>query len=185
MKFDLQPTLRGARVVLRPLRADDLEEQYAVASDPLIWEQHPISDRYRRDVFEKFFQENLASGGSLVAIDPTTDKIIGGSRYYFHEGSTDEVEIGWTFLARPCWGGATNGEMKRLMLDHAFNYVSSVIFLIGPQNMRSRRAVEKIGGKFVGEGFWPSGLPKVTYRIRKEEWHVARCFSARAIRDVG
>jgi N-acetyltransferase len=174
MKFEFQPTLKGNLVTLRPLRAGDLESQYAVASDPLIWEQHPIRDRYRREVFEKFFNENLAAGGALLVTDTKTDRVIGGSRFHRHEGATDEIEIGWTFLAREFWGGEYNGEMKRLMLDHAFRFVSSVIFLIGPENRRSRRAVEKLGGKFVGEGFWPGGLPKVTYRLLRDDWNARR-----------
>jgi len=117
-----------------------------VASDPLIWEQHPAQDRYEEEVFKEFFREALESGGALVVIDRKTQKIIGSSRYFGFEATKREIEIGWTFLARSHWGGKYNGELKRLMLDHAFRLVESVVFLIGPTNVRSQKAVEKIGG---------------------------------------
>jgi len=61
-----------------------------------------------------------------------------------------EVEIGWKLPARAYWGGVYNREMKELMLRHAFQYVRSVVFLVGPNNMRSQHAMEKIGGMRLG-----------------------------------
>ena len=145
--MDLQPTLTGARVSLRPLRESDRDALYAVASDPLVWALHPAHDRHEPEVFRAFFDEALASGGALVAIDPATDAIIGSSRYDFGRAEPGEVEIGWTFLARAFWGGAVNAEMKRLMLAYAFNWVDAAIFLVGETNLRSRRALEKIGAR--------------------------------------
>jgi RimJ/RimL family protein N-acetyltransferase len=144
--FELQPYLVGDRLELRPLRPDDWEGLFAVASDPLIWEQHPAHNRHKAEVFEEFFREALESHGALVVIDRKTQQIIGSSRYFGFEPGKREVEIGWTFLARSHWGGTYNGELKRLMLDHAFKFVESVVFLVGSTNVRSQRAVEKIGG---------------------------------------
>lgn len=146
MTFELQPVLRGERLELRPLVPADWDSLHAVASDPLIWEQHPASDRWQEPVFRIFFEQALDSGGALVAIDRADGAVIGSSRFYGYDPARSEVEIGWTFLARNRWGGAWNGEMKRLMLDHAFRFVDSVLFLIGPDNIRSQRAVGKIGG---------------------------------------
>ena len=143
--FDRQPHLTGELLELRPLRPEDWEELFAVASDPLIWELHPARDRYKEDVFRAFFQDALASGGALVAINRATGRIIGSSRYFWHE-ETRELEIGWTFLSRACWGGAYNAEMKRLMLDYALQFVDHAIFVVGIPNWRSRKAMEKIGG---------------------------------------
>ena len=165
MPVDLQPTLAGDLVHLRPLRADDFDALYAVASDPLIWEQHPAHDRWKRDVFEAFFREAMASGGALVALDAASGAVIGSSRYHGYDAVTRDIEIGWTFLARAYWGGAYNGEMKRLMLDYAFRFVDSVAFKIGPHNWRSRRAVEKIGGVFDREATTPDGRSIVIYRL--------------------
>jgi len=145
-----QPVLKGDLLELRPLRPEDHADLYAVASDPLIWEQHPDKTRHEVAGFRVFFDEALASGGALVAIDVATQQVIGSSRFHGYDAERDEVEIGWTFLARSHWGGRYNGEMKRLMLQHAFRFVSRVVFLIGPQNLRSQQAVERIGGVFAG-----------------------------------
>lgn len=143
---DLQPTLTGDTVVLRPTVPEDWAEMYAVASDPLIWELHPARDRWQEPVFRKYFDDALASGGSLTIIDKASGKIIGASRYYGHNPDADEIEIGWTFIARSHWGGATNREIKRLMLDHIHTYVGTALFLVGECNLRSQGAMRKIGG---------------------------------------
>ena len=145
-RFELQPHLVGDLLEVRPLRPEDRESLFAVASDPLIWEQHPAPDRYQEDVFKSFFREALESGGALIVIDRKTQKIIGSSRYFAFESTRSEIEIGWTFLARSHWGGKYNGELKRLMLDHAFKFIERVVFLVGPTNFRSQKALEKIGG---------------------------------------
>jgi len=170
MPFELQPILKSEILELRPLRADDFEELYAVASDPLIWEQHPNSDRYKRDVFRKFFDEALQSGGALIAIDLKDDRIVGSSRFHCYDLERSEIEIGWTFLARSHWGGVYNGEMKRLMLAHAFQFVDSVIFFVGSTNLRSQRAVEKIGGVRVGAKTDPNGRESYIFRITRADY---------------
>ena len=119
-RLNLQPHLIGELLELRPLSADDWEDLFAVASDPLIWQLHPSRDRYKEEVFREFFRDALASGGALIAVDRASRKIIGSSRYFWYGPARRELEIGWTFLARSYWGGNYNGEMKRLMLDHAF-----------------------------------------------------------------
>jgi N-acetyltransferase len=146
IQFDLQPQLVGELIELRPMHPNDSEELYTTASDPLIWAGHPARDRYKTERFKEYFQEALQSGGALVAIDRRTGKIIGASRYFWYGPDQGELEIGWTFLARSHWGGVYNGEMKRLMLDYAFKFVDHVIFLVGTDNIRSRKAMEKIGG---------------------------------------
>jgi RimJ/RimL family protein N-acetyltransferase len=170
MPFELQPTLKSEVLELRPLRTDDFEQLYAVASDPLIWEQHPHSDRYKLDVFQKFFDEAMESGGALIALDRKNDRVIGSSRFYCYDLVRSEIEIGWTFLARSHWGGAYNGEMKRLMLSHAFKFVDNVLFFIGSTNLRSQRAVEKIGGVRAGTKIDPTGRENFIYRITRSTY---------------
>ena len=166
MPFELQPILKSDVLELRPLRADDFEALYKVASDPLLWEQHPNSDRYKPEVFRKFFDEALQSGGALLVIDRKDDCVIGSSRFNCYDLVRSEIEIGWTFLARSHWGGAYNAELKRLMLAHAFKFVDNVIFFIGATNIRSQRAMEKIGGIRVGSKLDPNGRESIIYRIR-------------------
>jgi len=145
MPFDLQPHLTGELIELRPLRPEDWDDLFAVASDPLIWEQHPESDRYKEDVFKVFFREALESRGALVVIDKNNQQIIGSTRFYGYDPEKSEIEIGWTCLARKYWGGRHNQEMKRLMLAHAFKFVESVVFYVGEKNIRSQKAMEKVG----------------------------------------
>jgi N-acetyltransferase len=165
MPFDLQPTLKGALVELRALRAEDFDALFAVASDPLIWEQHPAHDRYKPEVFRVLFQESLASHGALIALDLKDGKVIGSSRFHGYNAEAGEIEIGWTFLARSHWGGAYNREMKQLMLRHAFQFVKSVIFVIGLENFRSQKAIEKLGAVRVGSRPDSAGRPSYVYEI--------------------
>ncbi len=165
MSFDYQPVLKGDLLELRPLRSEDYDDLYAVAADPLVWRQHPVENRYEERVFQVFFVEALTSGGTLIAIDATTRRVIGSSRFHAYNNERSEVEIGWTFLARSHWGGIYNAEMKQLMLRHAFRFVNSVVFLVGTQNLRSQRAVEKIGGVRVGSRPDGGGRDSYVYQI--------------------
>jgi RimJ/RimL family protein N-acetyltransferase len=146
-----QPTLEGERLLLRPLRPDDWDALFAVASDPLIWEVHPAQDRWQEAVFRAFFDDALAKGGALAVIDRESGAVVGSSRFQGHDPDHGgSVEIGWTFLARSHWGGRYNAELKRLMLAHAFASVERVEFRVGEANWRSRGAMEKIGGRLTG-----------------------------------
>jgi RimJ/RimL family protein N-acetyltransferase len=148
--FDRQPRLVGETVELRPLRADDYDALRLAASDPLTWEQHP-ANRHEEPVFRSYFDEQLASGGGLAILDRATGDAIGSSRYHGYDEERSEIEIGWTFLDRRYWGGETNGEVKRLMLEHAFGFVETVVFVVHPGNVRSQRAVEKLGATRVAD----------------------------------
>ena len=152
---------------MRPLRPDDFTALYAVASDPRIWEQHPVRDRHRLKQFREFFDDAVRSGGAL-AVETTRGELIGSSRFdgfdqlpgdVGFDQLTGDVEIGWTFLARSHWGGQTNRELKSLMLGHAFQYVERVVFRVGPENRRSQRALEKLGATRIGECADGSGHP--------------------------
>lgn len=174
--LDRQPVLEGEHVTLRPLRAEDWDALFAVASDPLIWEQHPAHDRWREPVFRAFFEDALANRGALLVMDAKTGAVIGSSRFEgLEEAGGGSVEIGWTFLARSHWGGRWNHEMKRLMLAHALASVAEVRFLVGETNTRSRRALEKIGAQLTDrreERIMAGGeiIPHLTYAITRESF---------------
>lgn len=140
-----QPTLRGRLLTLIPMSVHHHSALLATAADPLIWEQHPESDRYKPEVFQRYLDGAMASGGALVAIDNKTGQIIGASRYYEHDAGNKRVAVGYTFLMRRCWGNGYNNEMKRLMLHHGFQYADTVIFHVGEHNYRSQKAVLKTG----------------------------------------
>jgi N-acetyltransferase len=168
--LDLQPTLIGPRITLRPLAPQDFHDLFGVASDPLIWAQHPDPARGTREGFQPFFDGALKSQGCLVAIDTVRQSVMGCSRYtHYAPGKT--VSIGYTFLARSHWGGAANAQMKSLMLHHAFTDVPEVLFTVAERNLRSRRAVEKLGAEFVGvEDVARWGQTHVIYRLTPQLW---------------
>jgi N-acetyltransferase len=144
--FDLQPHLADALVRVRPTQSEDFDALFAVASDPLIWAVHPAPDRCQEPVFRGIFDGGIASGGMLIVLDQANGKIIGASRYDNLDLQDSRIEIGWTFLARSHWGGHYNRALKRLMLRHAFQFIESVDFVVGEDNIRSCKAMEKIGG---------------------------------------
>ena len=162
-----QPTLRGEHVQLRPIRADDLDALHAAAADPLVWEQHSERNRHERPVFERFFAGALECGGGLVALD-AAGQVIGSSRYYDWDPSARSVVIGYTFLARSHWGNGRNREMQRLMLDHAFRWAKTAWFHVSPGNVRSQRALERIGARLDRQQDVSVGgvmSPRMIYRI--------------------
>jgi RimJ/RimL family protein N-acetyltransferase len=172
---DRQPVLEGERLLLRPLVVGDWDALYAAASDPLVWEAHPAHNRWQEPVFRIFFAEALEGGGALVVIDKGGGAIVGSSRFQdFDPAQGGSVEIGWTFLALSHWGGAVNREMKRLMLAHAFREVARVVFHVGETNWRSRRAMEKIGGRLTDEIYIFHAIGRefrhVVYEITRESF---------------
>lgn len=148
--MNLQPFLNGELLELRPLKQEDFTALYEAASDPLIWEQHPQPTRYQPEVFRSFFAEAMASGGALVIVDRKTSKIIGSSRFYNFDQQKKSVVVGYTFVARKYWGGVYNRELKKLMVNHALKDVKAVFFHVGLNNIRSQKALLKIGAVNVG-----------------------------------
>lgn len=178
MSFDFQPTLRGDLIEVRPLRAQDFAALFEAASDPLIWEQHPDNNRHKKAVFEEFFRGAIDSKGAFAVIERKSGEIIGSSRFWNLNTANDEVEIGWTFLSRKFWGGRYNRELKSLMLEHAFRFVERVLFIVGEDNLRSRKAVENIGGAYLKTIVRPGrdGVERrnVVYVITRSEFRNGR-----------
>jgi len=150
-EVSFQPTLRGPNITLLPLQPEHLASLQQAASDPLIWQQHPEPTRYQPEVFAGFFQSALASGSAFTIVDHHSQQVIGSSRYYDWDPSKHHIVIGYTFLTRPYWGGSTNAELKKLMLDYAAQFAEMAWLCIGSNNMRSRRAAEKLGFTFSHE----------------------------------
>ena len=160
-------------MVVRPIAAGDWAELFAAGADPKIWEVHPVPDRYTEAEFRKFFDGALNSKMGFVFVDRKSGRLIGSSRYYGYEPAISEIEIGWTFVIREFWGGTINREVKRLMLDHAFTFVDTVIFWVGDTNWRSQGAMTKIGG-IKREGLFTRELsgdrPYFIYEITKARY---------------
>jgi RimJ/RimL family protein N-acetyltransferase len=171
--FNLQPTLSDSLLTLEPLLASDFERLFVVASDPLIWEMHPTRDRYKREVFQQYFDGAVESQSAFLIFEKSSDDLIGSSRYYDVRPDESRVAIGYTFLARRFWGGTYNGALKRLMIDYAFQNFDTVYFHIGATNLRSQKAILKIGAVKVNEvdfDYYGSKLLHFEYAIRKSDW---------------
>jgi RimJ/RimL family protein N-acetyltransferase len=175
MAFELQPTnLKNELVQLVPLQHEDFEILYKVASDPLIWEQHPNKNRYKREVFKTYFEGAMESGGAFIFYDVRTGEPVGSSRFYEYDEEKNSVAIGYTFLARDHWGSTYNTAVKSLMLDHAFRFVENVIFHIGANNIRSQKAIERLGAKKISElqmnYYGEQQQLNFVYNIKKKDW---------------
>lgn len=149
--MNVQPVLENDLVHIIPLKHTDFEELYQVASDPLVWEQHPNQDRYKREVFQNFFDGAMQSGGAFKIIDKQSGKVIGSTRFYDLDMDNKSILIGYTFYGRDYWGSTYNPQVKKLMLDYAFQFLDKVFFHIGAQNIRSQKAIERLGATKVRE----------------------------------
>ncbi len=170
MNFDRQPSLENDLVLIRPLKAEDFDTLFAVASDPLIWEQHQNKDRHTLENFTQFFDWSLASKGALLILDKKNGTVIGSSRYKIIDAENGVVEIGWSFLGRDHWGGLYNREIKKLMVNYALDHFDKVVFYVNPKNFRSQRALEKLGAVKIEDFDSSWVLPKekgVTFVIDK------------------
>lgn len=159
--------------MLRPLQAQDFDALFAAASDPLIWEQHPDPRRHEPERFRQYFTGAMASAGALAIVDKFSGEMLGSSRYYQWEPEDQSIFIGFTFLVRSRWGGTANQELKQLMLSHAFGFADTVWFHVGRDNLRSRRAMEKIGGVFSHEdkvNVTGTPIDYVFYRIDRDSF---------------
>lgn len=174
MQFNLQPNLSNQLIEVTPLSRFDFDALYAVANDPLLWEQHPNKDRYKKEVFETFFKGAIESGGAFLVKDAKTKNVIGSSRYYGLNDEEKSVSIGYTFIDRNYWGKGFNAALKKLMINHAFQFVNKIHFHIGAVNVRSQKAIGKLGAVKINEVMmeYYGESPKLNYvyEITKEKW---------------
>lgn len=170
----LQPVLENENVRLEPLKSTDFERLYAVARDPKIWEQHPNRDRYKKDVFQTFFDGAMQSGSAFLITDKASGEVAGTSRYYDFDEAGRSIFVGYTFYGTKFWGSKINPQVKKLMLDYIFKDVDFVRFHVGKENFRSRKAVERLGAELVQEiSVAYHGEPSrdnVEYKLTKENW---------------
>lgn len=172
--MNLQPVLKDENVVLKPLSIDDFEKLYQVAGDPEVWAMHPNKERYKRPVFQNFFEGALASKGAFLVVDRKTQEVLGSTRFYEFNPDTKSVLIGYTFYGTKWWGKNINSTVKKLMLDYIFQEVDQVIFHVGKDNVRSVKAMTKLGAENTGEEeiayYGEDSRTNIVFRIRKNDW---------------
>lgn len=176
--FEFQPTLQNELVKLEPLKETDFERIFEVASDPLIWEQHPNPLRYQREHFEKYFKGAMESGGAFIIYENENSIPIGCTRFYDYFPDQNQVTIGYTFFGRNYWGKGHNKAAKTLMLNHAFEFVEFVKLQIGMHNLRSQKAIEKLGAKKINEEnvayFGEKSVLNFIYLFNKTDWKLSQ-----------
>jgi RimJ/RimL family protein N-acetyltransferase len=172
--MNIQPTLETEHIKLVPLEKGDFESLYAVASDPAIWVQHPNKDRWKKAVFENFFEGAMQSKGAFKVVDKASGEMLGSTRFYDYDEQASSILIGYTFYAGKCWGKGINHAVKRLMLAYAFRFVDKVHFHIGASNVRSQVSIERLGASKVGEQvvtyFGESPKLNYVYEIDNASW---------------
>ncbi|MFU1858568.1 GNAT family N-acetyltransferase [Sphingobacterium sp. NGMCC 1.201703] len=151
MKFVAPNKLENDKVVLKLIDPSDFDALYQVAKDPLIWEQHPNKDRWKEEVFRSFFDVALESKAAYLILDRTTGECIGSTRYYGLNETEKSIFVGFTFYARAYWGTGINPLVKEMMFDFAFNFVDKIYLHVGAENIRSQKAVERLGANKVAE----------------------------------
>ncbi|PXY46073.1 GNAT family N-acetyltransferase [Flavobacterium hydrophilum] len=170
--FNLQPEfLENETIKLIPLQENHFEALYELASDPLVWEQHPIKDRYKKDVFKPFFEGAIGSKGAFLILDKKTNEVIGTTRFYDYNSEKSNVGIGFTFIGRKFWGGPYNAATKKLLIEYAFQTVNSILFHVGAENFRSQKAVLKLGAVKINEMVFSHNgvdLPHFEYELKKD-----------------
>ena len=174
MSFNLQSVLENEFCILYPLEEKDFDVLYQAASDPKIWEQHPNKDRWKKEVFEKFFEGAVKSKGAFKIVDKETGDVIGSTRFYDPDPEDDSIFIGYTFYAVSHWGNGFNPAVKRTMLEYLFQHVSKVKFHVGSLNLRSQIAISRLGAEKIGEEevAYFGEVPKMNfiYQIEKVNW---------------
>ncbi|MEO0341751.1 MAG: GNAT family N-acetyltransferase [Bacteroidota bacterium] len=172
--MNLQPILENSLLLVRPMDEQDFDALFQVASDPLIWHQHPAKERCEPEGFKKFFAQGLDSGGAFTVIEKSSDQVIGSSRFNPCPGDDQYIEIGWTFFGRKYWGGPYNRSKKALMIDYALEYKNGVLFHVAKENIRSQKAVLKLGAQGLeGQGvehLFKRPAENYSYLLNKADW---------------
>ncbi len=146
--------LRGEFVYLENLHPDHVEKLKQLAKDERLWEftktllvNDSYDEQFEKYIAAAFDDRNTGGQNSYVIRDVATDEIIGMTRFYRIEPSHKRVSIGYTWYVPEVWGKAHNKECKLLLLQYVFEKLGyqRAEFEVAHQNIRSQKAVEKIG----------------------------------------
>lgn len=181
------PTILGGTTVqLLPLEESHFEELYQVASDPLLWTHIPtdcsVREKFDRTVRLALQEREAGRQYPFVIFHQPTQRLIGSTRFIDIEPRDRKLEIGFTFIMREYWGTNVNFECKLLLMTFAFETLGAIRVQLKTKdsNIRSRTAIEKIGGKFEGilrkDRMQDSGISRNSayFSILDEEWPEAR-----------
>jgi RimJ/RimL family protein N-acetyltransferase len=176
--------LKGSHVYLQFLTEGHREVLRPLAKDDRLWEFTKtllLTETYDQQ-FDTYFNEalSLAAKGdqAFVIVTTSDDRVIGMTRAYDLDRRVKKITIGHTWYLPEVWGLAHNKECKLLLLKYIFDELGleRVDFKVAGQNIRSQKAVEKIGG--IREGtlrrysLRNDGTPADTvfFSILRDEW---------------
>ena len=188
MDIDLSK-LKGKYIYLELLQPNNKETLRDLAKDERIWEGNRgfILNETFDDQFDNYFAtalDNNAMGGqqAFVMHKVSDDSIIGMTRFLNIDKKEKRLEIGYTWYIPAVWGKVYNKECKLLLLQYTFEelYFNRAQFNVAGQNIRSQKAVEKIGGEKEGvlrkHGYRNDGSLRdtVIFSIINDEWPVKK-----------
>jgi N-acetyltransferase len=202
MVIDIEK-LKGQRVYLKELRPEYLPALKQLAKDPRLWEYTKsfIIDDSFDEQFDHYMKMAFGEQGdcifsvglqkSFVIFRSSDDAIIGMTRYYGIDEKNKRLDIGYTWYTPEVWGRVHNKECKLLLLQYAFEVLqmNRVGFHVAHINLRSQRAVEKIGGVKEGvmrkHSYQKDGSIRhtVLYSILNEEWEGVKKNLLRLIKE--
>jgi len=177
--------LRGTYVYLEHLHPDHVARLKVLAKDSRLWEYTKtlLVNETFDDQFDKYIGAALDTGNtggqsSFVIFSTDTDEIIGSTRFYRMEPAHKRLSIGYTWYVPQVWGQPHNKECKLLLLQYAFETLGyqRVEFEVAHQNLRSQKAVEKLGAVKEAvlrkHGLHADGTLRdtVVYSIVDDEW---------------
>ncbi len=149
-------TLEGEKVILVPLSEMYFDELIDSCRHKIIWTYMPVkandADGLRKELTEALLEREKGTQCPFVVIEKTTNKVIGSTRFLKLTEEHRNLEIGWTWYLPEYWRKGYNEECKLLLLTYCFEILKTirVQIIASDKNLRSRKAIERIGGKFEG-----------------------------------
>ncbi len=178
--------LEGEMVRLVPLERDHFPALLKIGADSRIWEYMSVdgSDEGRllqlleSAVLKRATKEQYP----FAVIEKATGAVVGSTMFHNIFPQHRKLEIGWTWYAPSLWRTGVNRECKYLLLNYCFDVLAAIrVQLVTDEiNVRSRKAIEGIGGVFEGvlrnERIRENGIFRntVMYSILPADWDVAR-----------
>ncbi|MFD0964095.1 GNAT family N-acetyltransferase [Pseudofulvibacter geojedonensis] len=180
--MNYQPILENDFVRLEPLTIKDVNRLILVAQEENLI-QHSPSIINSKESLSKYIEKAISDRVNKTSIPfiiyhKGLNSYLGSTRFGLINNYNKVLHIGWTWISKSIQGTGINQQMKFLMLQYAFEVLEfeKVEFKIDERNIRSRKAVEKIGGTLEGvlrkDTLMKDGFRRSTccYGILKEEW---------------
>lgn len=147
-------TLDGKHVQLLPLNLEHGEALFrALNGDEELWRYIPVKQPetladMRAWVATALEEHTAGRRLPFAVVEHASGQVIGSTSYVNMSYPNRNLDVGWTWYAREHWRTAVNTACKFLLLRYAFETLGCirVQLRVDVRNLRSQRAVERIGG---------------------------------------